>query len=81
MSKLEPVNQAIELWKIRFPDGEANLISSDKFTKADLPLLWIDKTNDEIDAQLSGALKIRVSLLKAKMGLLNTLTQNASIRE
>ena len=52
LSKLEPVNQAIELWKIRFPDGEANLISSDEFTKADLPLLWIDKTDDEIDARI-----------------------------
>ena len=41
LSNLEMANQAIELWKIRFPDGHAQIIEPGDVKKSNLPLLWI----------------------------------------
>ena len=36
--KLAPANQAVELWKARFLDGEAQAIRFEEISKATLPL-------------------------------------------
>lgn len=50
LSQLEPINQAIELWKIRFPDGTGSIIESEEIKKSELPLLWINEANKELEA-------------------------------
>ena len=41
LSKLEPVNQAVELWKARFANGRADIMEPGDISKSNLPLLWI----------------------------------------
>lgn len=52
LSNLDPLSQAIELWKVRFSDGSANLILPNNIKKSDLPLLWIGNNQEQIDARI-----------------------------
>ena len=52
LAKLEPENQAMELWKVRFPDGETRFIDHEEITKSDLPLLWLTNVEDGLDARI-----------------------------
>ena len=52
ISKLEPVNKAIELWKVRFADSQSLLVEHENISKPNLPLLWISEENEELDARI-----------------------------
>lgn len=52
LSSLEPVNQAMELWRVRFSDGETRIIEPNDISKSDLPYLWIGEKNNSADARI-----------------------------
>ena len=49
LSNLDPSNQAIELWKIRFSDGQADLLETSEISKSDLPLLWLSNKEESLN--------------------------------
>lgn len=51
-SELYGVEFAIELWKTRFSDGNAQLLKIADIKKSDLPLLWIDDESGEFEARI-----------------------------
>lgn len=49
LSQLDPSSQAIALWKIRFPDGQAIETDPTEITKLDLPLFWVSEISEDLD--------------------------------
>lgn len=47
LARLDVVEQAIELWKLRFPDGQANIVKMQSVSKSDLPVLWLQKDGSD----------------------------------
>ena len=60
ISKLEPVNKAIELWKVRFADSQSLLVEHENISKPNLPLLWISKKMRSLTLALSEAFRTKV---------------------
>ena len=52
LSQLGPASQAIELWKIRFPDGQAQDFNPQEINKSNLPFLWVCALDDGIDGRI-----------------------------
>ena len=52
VTQLEPANAAMELWKIRFPDGVASIIHPDQITKSSLPILWVNGNAEDLDLRI-----------------------------
>jgi len=48
LEHLDLVQQATELWKLRFPDGEIKVVPIEDLKKSDLPVLWLP--SDDSDA-------------------------------
>ncbi|ETN92817.1 RTX-I toxin determinant B [Gammaproteobacteria bacterium MOLA455] len=47
LARLDVVERAIELWKLRFPDGEAKIVNTQSVSKSDLPVLWLQKDGSD----------------------------------
>ncbi len=75
LAHLDPANQAIELWKSRFLDGEAFIIDITKVGKPDLPLLWVLKTAQGFEAKIIRGFKIKGSWSKVPMACQNISRQ------
>jgi ATP-binding cassette subfamily C protein LapB len=52
LSQLGPASQAIELWKIRFPDGQVQPLNPQEINKSNLPLLWVCTLDDGVDGRI-----------------------------
>ena len=52
LASLAPSSQAIELWKIRFPDGPSQALTAEEITKPILPLLWVKQGDGDLDARI-----------------------------
>ena len=52
VTQLDPANAAMELWKIRFPDGVASIIHPDQITKSSLPILWVNGNAEDLDLRI-----------------------------
>jgi ATP-binding cassette subfamily C protein LapB len=68
LSKLEPINQAIELWKIRFADGQAREIDPIDLKKSDLPVLWFGELDGYIDIRIVRGIQNQGFLVETKAG-------------
>lgn len=73
LSNLEPSNQAIELWKIRFLDGQANLLETNQISKSDLPLLWLSNKEESLDAGIIRGIQNQGFLIERSEGATETV--------
>ena len=60
--RLDLVQQAIDLWMIRFPEGSANVIQAEEIKKSNLPALWLPK--DDLDICIIRGIKNQGYLLE-----------------
>lgn len=75
--KLAPANQAVELWKARFLDGEAQAIRFEEISKATLPLLWIGEAKTELTVGIIRGIQNRGFLVEGVDGETSFLEKEA----
>lgn len=69
LAHLDPANQAIELWKSRFLDGDAFIIDITKVGKSDLPLLWVLRTGQGFEARIIRGIQNQGFLVESAHGV------------
>lgn len=74
--QLEPVNQAILLWKARFKDGEVRLVSPAEIKKSDLPLLWVCESGNGVDVCIIRGVQHRGFLVERADGATSSVSSD-----